>query len=335
MLLTNTTTTGGDTGAHIAMPKYLESLSATATSPVGPGLVRRLPSLHLLLHHPRPLHRHRRVDHPVRRGVQVGHDPRFGHAADLRLGVRPVLPPPPPTSDPAGGGHPSVLVRLHLHHLRREPVLDLGGGVRLLLQPVVGGPVPRSLRLRHSGGKYRGWTAIVLAGCVLSHIVPGMYALGGAVILTIVELLPSRWGIADSSLHVWRSDRTAAPVPWTRTLWWAGSTVGIGLLLTGWWLVPFGLEHAYSSSMGYTNVEGWAQYFREADAWALVLAGIRPDHGRGDAEPLRHHRHGAGHRVGGGHRRRPAGRPLQRPPPAPVVPLRLLHGRLGLRHRGA
>ena len=26
--------------------------------------------------------------------------------------------------------------------------------------------------------------------------------------------------------------------------------------------------------MGYTNVEGWAQYFREADTWALVLAGL-------------------------------------------------------------
>ena len=26
MLLTNTTTTGGDTGAHIAMPKFLEGL---------------------------------------------------------------------------------------------------------------------------------------------------------------------------------------------------------------------------------------------------------------------------------------------------------------------
>jgi hypothetical protein len=101
-----------------------------------------------------------------------------------------------------------------------------------------------------------------------------MYALGGAVVLTIVELLPARWAIGDSTLHAWRSDRTAVPVPWTRTLWWAGSTLGIGLLLTGWWLVPFGLEHAYSSSMGYTNVEGWAQYFREADAWALVLAGI-------------------------------------------------------------
>ena len=50
--------------------------------------------------------------------------------------------------------------------------------------------------------------------------------------------------------------------------------MGIGLLLSAWWLVPFGLEHAYTTSMGYTNVEGWAQYFREADTWALVLAGL-------------------------------------------------------------
>ena len=93
-------------------------------------------------------------------------------------------------------------------------------------------------------------------------------------VLTIIELLPARWGIADSRLLMWRNDETAEPVPRTRTLWWAGSTVGIGLLLSGWWLVPFGLEHAYTTSMGYTNVEGWALYFREADTWALVLAGI-------------------------------------------------------------
>ena len=114
----------------------------------------------------------------------------------------------------------------------------------------------------------------MLAVCILSHMVGGMYALGGAAILTVVELLPARWGIADSALHVWRGDDTAVQVPRTRILWWAVSTVAIGVLLSGWWLVPFGLEHAYSSSMGYTNVEGWAQYFREADAWALVLAGI-------------------------------------------------------------
>ena len=89
-----------------------------------------------------------------------------------------------------------------------------------------------------------------------------------------MELLPARWAIADSQLLVWHGDRAVQQVPRSRTLWWAGSTVGIGLLLSGWWLVPFGLEHAYSTSMGYTNVEGWAQYFREADTWALVLAGI-------------------------------------------------------------
>ncbi len=98
--------------------------------------------------------------------------------------------------------------------------------------------------------------------------------MGGAVVLTVVELLPRRWGIDDSASRIGRHGPGVMRVPRTRTLWWAGSTVAIGLLLSGWWLVPFGLEHAYSSSMGYTNVEGWAQYFREADAWALVLAGI-------------------------------------------------------------
>ena len=82
-------------------------------------------------------------------------------------------------------------------------------------------------------GKYRGWAAIVLAVCILSHIVPGMYALGGAAILTLVELLPARWGIADSALHIWRGDSTAVQVPRTRILWWAVSTVAIGLAAFG------------------------------------------------------------------------------------------------------
>ena len=125
-------------------------------------------------------------------------------------------------------------------------------------------------------GRHRGWTALVLAVCVLSHIVPAMYALGGAVILTAIELLPAHWGITDARLALWRRDGAAVQAGrrrW-RIVWWAGSTLGVGLLLSGWWLVPFGFEHAYTTSMGYTNVEGWAQYFPEADAWALVLAGL-------------------------------------------------------------
>ena len=63
-------------------------------------------------------------------------------------------------------------------------------------------------------------------------------------------------------------------MPRRRTLWWAFSTVGTGLLLSGWWLVPFGLDHAYSTSMDYQNLYGWGLFFPEADTWALVLAGL-------------------------------------------------------------
>ena len=86
---------------------------------------------------------------------------------------------------------------------------------------------------------------------------------------------PCSWGIRDDGiLRIGGSGPIVPKIPWWRTLWWAASTVLIGILLTGVWLGPFGLEHAYSISMGYTNVEGWALYFREADTWALVLAGL-------------------------------------------------------------
>ena len=146
----------------------------------------------------------------------------------------------------------------------------------------------------------RGGTAagppIVLAGCVLSHIVPGMYALGGAVILTIVELLPARWGIADSSLHTWRSDRTAVPVPWTRTLWWAGSTVGIGLLLTGLVAGPLRVGTRLLVVHGLHERGGVGPVLPRGRRLGARPGRHRSRHRRRDAEPLRHHHHGAGHR---------------------------------------
>jgi hypothetical protein len=53
------------------------------------------------------------------------------------------------------------------------------------------------------------------------------------------------------------------------------STAGIGLLLTAFWLVPFGLQRTYATSMGYVNLTTYLhQLFPEADTWALVLAGF-------------------------------------------------------------
>ena len=146
---------------------------------------------------------------------------------DLRLGLRPFLPAPPAAPDDPGRRHSALPVRLHVHDLRREPLLDAGRGVRLLLQPVAGRAVSRPLRLCCQGGQIPR-----LGGDRARRVRPVAHRRractpsGGAAILTVVELLPARWGIADSALHIWRGDDTAVQVPRTRILWWAGSTVG-------------------------------------------------------------------------------------------------------------
>jgi len=275
LLLTNTTTTGGDTGAHIAMPKYLETLlSHGHLTGWDPGwydgfplytFYFTIPDLFIAIG-----------------GWVVPYDVAFKLGTILGSVLLPVcawacgrffrLRPPIPT----------ILAAATLPFLFDSTFTIYGGNLFSTLAGEYAFSFSLSLAVLFLGlfacsvreGRYRGWAAVVLAVCVLSHIVPAMYALGGAVILTVVELLPARWGIDDAQLLFRHDGQATERIPWTRTLWWAGSTVGIGLLLSGWWLVPFGLEHAYSTSMGYTNVEGWAQYFREADTWALVLAGV-------------------------------------------------------------
>ena len=275
MLLTNTTTTGGDTGAHIAMPKFLETLvSHGHLTGWDPGWYDGFPLYTFYFTIP---------DLFIAIGGWVI---PYGVAFKLGTILGSVMLP---ICAWACGRFfrlraplPTLLAAATLPFLFDYTFTIYGGNLFSTLAGEYAYSFSLSLAVLFLGlfacavreGRYRGWAAVVLAGTVLSHIVPGLYALGGAVILTVVELLPARWGIADTALHVWRGDSAAVPVPAARTLWWAGSTVAIGLLLSGWWLVPFGLEHAYSSSMGYTNVEGWAQYFREADAWALVLAGL-------------------------------------------------------------
>jgi hypothetical protein len=275
MLLTNTTTTGGDTGAHIAMPKFLETLvSHGHLTGWDPGWYDGFPLYTFYFTIP---------DLFIAIGGWVI---PYGVAFKLGTILGSVMLP---ICAWACGRFfrlraplPTLLAAATLPFLFDYTFTIYGGNLFSTLAGEYAYSFSLSLAVLFLGlfacavreGRYRGWAAVVLAGCVLSHIVPGMYALGGAVILTILELLPARWGISDSALRVWRDDTARKQVPRTRTLWWAGSTVAIGLLLSGWWLVPFGLEHAYSSSMGYTNVEGWAQYFREADAWALVLAGV-------------------------------------------------------------
>ncbi|HEY2215460.1 MAG TPA: hypothetical protein VGH31_10415, partial [Acidimicrobiales bacterium] len=124
-------------------------------------------------------------------------------------------------------------------------------------------------------GKYRVWTAIVLALCLLAHVVPGLYALVGGGLLILMEMLPKSVRPHDG----WQSISSDHVVPSTigraQALWWGVSSIGIGILLVGFWWVPFGLEQSYSNSMGYVNIHTYvAILLPEADWWALVIAGL-------------------------------------------------------------
>jgi hypothetical protein len=276
LLFTNTTTTGGDTGAHIAMPKYLESLlSHGHLTGWDPGwydgfplytFYFTIPDLFIAIG-----------------GWIIPYDIAFKLGTILGSVSLPIcawacgrffrLRPPIPT----------IMAAVTLPFLFDYTFTIYGGNLFSTLAGEYAYSFSLSLALLFIGlfacavreGRHRGWAAVVLAVCVMSHIVGGMYALGGAAIITVVELLPNTWGIRDDGiLRIGGSGTIVPRIPWWRTLWWAASTVLVGILLTGVWLGPFGLEHAYSISMGYTNVEGWALYFREADTWALVLAGL-------------------------------------------------------------
>ncbi|HMK62009.1 MAG TPA: hypothetical protein VK386_00195, partial [Acidimicrobiales bacterium] len=275
LLITTTTTTGGDTGAHIAMPKFLESLiSHGHLTGWDPGWYDGFPLYTFYFTIPDVFIAVAGWVIPYTIAFKMGTIlgsvllPVCAWACGRFFGLRPPLP--------------TLLAAAALPFLFDPTFTILGGNLFSTLAGEYAYSFSLSLAILFLGlfaravreGRHRGWAALVLAVCVLSHIVPGFYALGGAVVLTAIELLPARWGIADKRLALWRGDRGALQVPRRRILWWAASTVGVGLLLSGWWLVPFGLEHAYTTSMGYTNVEGWAQYFPEADAWALSLAGV-------------------------------------------------------------
>jgi len=98
-------------------------------------------------------------------------------------------------------------------------------------------------------GRYRALTAVVLAVCILCHLLTALFALAGALVIFVLA------------------------GPTRRRLWWMVSSVGGGLLLVSWWAVPFFLDQAYSTNMGWLNVSTYMQVlFPGGNLWAIGLA---------------------------------------------------------------
>jgi hypothetical protein len=100
-------------------------------------------------------------------------------------------------------------------------------------------------------GRLRWVGALLLAICVVCHLVAVMFALVGVVLAFLI-----------------------GPPSWRRA-WWIVSSVGVGALLSAWWWVPFGLQQSFTTSMGYTNVRTFVDtLLPQSDRWALVLAAV-------------------------------------------------------------
>jgi hypothetical protein len=283
LLLTNTTTTGGDTGSHFVMPAFLKS--------------HLLPSGRLTGWDPSwyagyPIYTYYFVV-PDLFAALLSYLIPYGIAFKLMTVLGSVL-------TPVGAWACGRLFRLRapgpaalaaatlpflfdyswtiyggnlFSTLAGEYAFSLGVPLALLFL----GLFARGLRT----GRGRGVSAVVLALCILTHIVPAMLALAGGVVLVGLELLGDKIR-SDDGVVAERSGRWRL-----RRLFWGSSTMALGLLLSGWWLAPFGLDHAYSTQMGYTNVTAGASpgaspfhsgfpslFFPTADLWAVIGAGV-------------------------------------------------------------
>jgi len=281
LLFSNTTTTGGDTGAHFMMPAFLSQ--------------NLLPGLHLTGWDPGwydgyPIYTFYFVL-PDALIALASHVVPYGLAFKWGTVAGSVMLPVTAWAcgrlfrlRPPG---PAALAAATLPFLFDYTFTIYGGNLfstmageyaysfSIALAVLFLGLAARGLRT----GRHRGWAAVVLALCIVSHIVPAMFAIAGAGVLTLMELLPARYRLHDDglgpSVGVSRAPGREGVLGRGQAVWWSVSTVAIGVLLSGWWLVPFGFDQPYSTAMGYQNVTTYVTLlFPQADLWALILAGV-------------------------------------------------------------
>ncbi len=99
-------------------------------------------------------------------------------------------------------------------------------------------------------GRHRALAAIVLAACGVCHILPLFFAVGGAIVLTVM-----------------RFDR--------RRLQWTLPVLAVGGLLIAFWALPFYARLPYATNMGYEKLTNYlGSLFPGSDTWLYIIAGI-------------------------------------------------------------
>jgi hypothetical protein len=253
LVLANTTTTGGDTGAHVGLAAFLHS--------------HLVPSLHLTGWYPGaydglPLYTFYFPFSDLIAAV-LGWVMPFAVSFKLATLLGSFLLPVAAWAFGRLAGlerpRPAVLALATLPFLFDQSYTIYGGNLYSTLAGEYSYSLGLSIALLFLGivaygmrtGRLRAAAAVTLAVCLLSHLVPAMFALAGVAVLFVLS--PPSW----------------------RRLWWIVSSVGTGLLLVAFWAVPFGLEQAFTTNMGWANVTTYMQLLApNGNRWALALAAV-------------------------------------------------------------
>jgi len=253
LVLANTTTTGGDTGAHVGLAGYLKS--------------NLLPGLHLTGWYPGaydglPLYTFYFPMADLAAAV-MGYVIPFNIAFKLATLLGSFLLPVAAWAFGRLAGlerpRPAVLALATLPFLFDQSYTIYGGNLYSTLAGEYSYSLGLSIALVFLGvvvygmrtGRLRALGAVLLASCALCHLVPAMFAMAGVAVIFVLS--PPSW----------------------RRLWWILTSVGTGLLLIAFWAVPFVLEQAYTTNMGWLNVTTYAQLLApNGNRWALALAAV-------------------------------------------------------------
>jgi hypothetical protein len=274
LLVTNTLTTGGDTGAHVALPAFLKS--------------SLLPNLQLTGWYPGwyngfPLYTYYFVL-PDLVAALASYVIPYGVAFKFATVLGSILMPI--TAYFLGklfrlrAPIPAGLAVITLPFLFDSTFTIDGGNLfstlageyafslSLAISLLVLGLFARGVRT----GKGSIITPIVMALCLAAHMIPYLYALLGAGIVTLLNLLPNSVFANDVTVVEERSP-TARQRTWKQSLGWSLRTGVAGVALSGVWLVPFVSGQLYANPMGYVNDTDYlAKLFPGADWWVVALA---------------------------------------------------------------
>ncbi len=266
LLVANTTTAGGDTGGHVMLPAFLKSHLLTHGQLTGwdpewydgfplytfyfplPGLIT------VLFNAVMP------YDVAFKLVTVLGTlllplcAWAFGRLAGLR--------------DPG----PACLAAATLPFLFEPSFSIYGGNILSTLAGEFSFSLSLSLALLFLGvvasglrtGRHRALAAVLFAGTLLCHLLPALFAAAGAVVLVLLDadLVRGRHRSVPGRLARRR---------WVRRLLWAAVAGALGVGLSAWWLIPFVTGQAYTTNMGWTNVEGFPHLLFPASArWVLA-----------------------------------------------------------------